>query len=56
MKFVVMEGLYKDFGLLVLWVVIEGMDIKNYKVNWLIEILYVLDILSYYKLFGNVKG
>ena len=56
MKFAATEGLYKDSGSPASWAVIEGMDTKNHKANWSIEIPYVLDILSYHKLSGNVKG
>ncbi len=56
MKFAAMEGLYKNSTNKGEWAAIASFDTKNHKTNWSIDIPYVLNILSYHKLSGTVKG
>lgn len=56
MKFAATEGLYKTTGDHASWAIVEGMDNKDHKVTWSIEIPYVLSMLSYHKPSGAVTG
>ncbi len=56
MKFAAMEGLYKNSTQKGDWAVISTFDTKNHQTKSSIEVPYVLNILSYHKLSGTVKG
>ncbi|GAF36322.1 cytochrome ubiquinol oxidase subunit I [Lentilactobacillus farraginis] len=56
MKFAAMEGLYKNSTNKGNWAPIAGFDTKNHQTKWSVDIPYVLNILSYHKLSGTIKG
>lgn len=56
MKFAAMEGLYKNSTQKGDWAVVSTFDTKNHQTKSSIEVPYVLNILSYHKLSGTVKG
>ncbi|MCO7174542.1 cytochrome ubiquinol oxidase subunit I [Sporolactobacillus kofuensis] len=56
MKMAASEGLWKDSGSPAAWTVFANIDTKNHKNSAEIKIPYLLDVLSYDKLSGNVKG
>ncbi|WP_061776048.1 cytochrome ubiquinol oxidase subunit I [Levilactobacillus senmaizukei] len=56
MKFAAMEGLYKDSTNKGEWAVVSGFDTKNHKTTWSVDVPYVLNLLSYHKMSGTVKG
>lgn len=56
MKFAAMEGLYKDSTNKGEWSAVAGLDTKNHKSTWSVDVPYVLNLLSYHKLSGTVKG
>ncbi|MCH4123850.1 MAG: cytochrome ubiquinol oxidase subunit I [Levilactobacillus sp.] len=56
MKFAAMEGLYKDSTNKGEWAAIAGFDNKQHKTTWSVDVPYVLNLLSYHKTTGTIKG
>ncbi|WP_057879227.1 cytochrome ubiquinol oxidase subunit I [Levilactobacillus paucivorans] len=56
MTFAAMEGLYKDSTNKGEWTAVGGFDTKNHKSTWSVDVPYVLNLLSYHKTTGTVKG
>lgn len=56
MKFAAMEGLYKDSTNKGEWSAVSTFNTKQHKSTWSIDVPYVLNLLSYHKTTGTVKG
>ncbi|GAX03813.1 cytochrome D ubiquinol oxidase subunit I [Secundilactobacillus pentosiphilus] len=56
MKFAAMEGLYKDSTNKGNWAIYSSFNTKQHKTTSSLDVPYVLNILSYHKLSGTVKG
>ncbi|MCH5463845.1 cytochrome ubiquinol oxidase subunit I [Levilactobacillus tujiorum] len=56
MKFAAMEGLYKNSTNKGEWAAVSGFDTKQHKTTWSVDVPYVLNLLSFHKTTGTVKG